>query len=499
MLARQAWVLGRNAGARGAVAARAGGYLAISNAAFVDAFAQGNQLFVFGKAGFGCLSSGPEGNVAHVFVAQSAGKALHNRIFALARLELLQLLEQILGVLARQLWILRRSGVTISAVAGHAHGGILLRAFDQIRFDHLGRFRLGSGGLGGLIGKSGGSQTGSKQKTGDEFHGESGDLRISGIQNLLILQCFMREIPSRPLLRPCGVLKMSSTPSKKSNNPGPRSKARTTVAQAQQGKASALTRTAPTYAKPAVATEPAKEAMAWLHTTRFLTTAAQLHHLPALDVPEFAFVGRSNAGKSTCINMLAQQKQLAYASKTPGRTQHINLFSIGRQGATDAVLADLPGYGYAAVAKDSKLRWQRVMANYLKSRENLAAVVLLCDPRLGLTELDDILLDVIRPRVEKGLKFVILLTKADKLNKTEAAKALSIAKLQAGGGEVRMFSALNRLGVDQMALQLRAWAAEPLVRSVDAPLAVDGADVEGEMDASLEGVGGAQDDETQSQ
>ena len=266
---------------------------------------------------------------------------------------------------------------------------------------------------------------------------------------------------------------MPSTPSKKSNNPGPRSKARTTVAQAQQGKASALTRSAPDYAKPAAPTEPAKEAMAWLHTTRFLTTAAQLHHLPALDIPEFAFVGRSNAGKSTCINMLAQQKQLAYASKTPGRTQHINLFAIGRQGAQDAVLADLPGYGYAAVAKDSKLRWQRVMANYLKSRENLAAVVLLCDPRLGLTELDDILLDVIRPRVEKGLKFVILLTKADKLNKTEAAKALSVAKLQAGGGEVRMFSALKRIGVDEMALQLRAWAAQPLVRSVDAALAGD--------------------------
>ncbi len=261
---------------------------------------------------------------------------------------------------------------------------------------------------------------------------------------------------------------MSTTPSKKSTNPGPRSKARSTVSLAQQGKDSALNRSAPQYAKAPTSTDEAKEAMAWLHTTRFLTTAAQLHHLPALDVPEFAFVGRSNAGKSTCINTLAQQKQLAYASKTPGRTQHINLFSIGRQGAQDAVLADLPGYGYAAVAKDSKLRWQRVMANYLKSRENLAAVVLLCDPRLGLTELDDILLDVIRPRVEKGLKFIILLTKADKLNKTDAAKALAIAKLQAGGGDVKMFSALKRIGVDEMALQLRAWAAQPLVRSVDA-------------------------------
>jgi len=87
--------------------------------------------------------------------------------------------------------------------------------------------------------------------------------------------------------------------------------------------------------------------MGWMHTARFLTTAAELFHLPALDVPEIAFVGRSNAGKSTCINTLTQQKQLAFASKKPGRTQHINLFSLGKQGVTDAVLADLPGYGYA--------------------------------------------------------------------------------------------------------------------------------------------------------
>jgi GTP-binding protein len=257
----------------------------------------------------------------------------------------------------------------------------------------------------------------------------------------------------------------------KSTNPGPKSKARSSIALGQQNKAAP--KPAPAYATPEGASAEEKSAVAWLHTARFLTTAAQLHHLPALDVPEIAFVGRSNAGKSTCINTLAQQKQLAYASKTPGRTQHINLFAIGRQGATDAVLADLPGYGYAAVAKDSKLRWQRVMASYLKSRENLAAVVLLCDPRLGLTELDDILLDVIRPRVEKGLKFLILLTKADKLNKTEAAKALSIAKLQAGGGEVRMFSALKRVGVDETALQLWHWSQEPLVRSAQ-PVAETG-------------------------
>jgi GTP-binding protein len=112
-------------------------------------------------------------------------------------------------------------------------------------------------------------------------------------------------------------------------------------------------------------------ASGWLHTARFLTTAPELHFLPALDVPEFAFVGRSNAGKSTCINTLTQQKQLAFASKKPGRTQHINLFALGKQGVTDAVLTDLPGYGYAAVPRQDKIRWQQVMANYLVTRENL--------------------------------------------------------------------------------------------------------------------------------
>ncbi len=169
---------------------------------------------------------------------------------------------------------------------------------------------------------------------------------------------------------------------------------------------------------------------------------------------EIAFVGRSNAGKSTCINVLTQQRQLAYASKTPGRTQHINLFALGRQNQTDAVLADLPGYGYAAVPKADKVRWQRVMANYLMTRDNLKGVVLMCDPRLGLTELDEILLEVIRPKVEEGLKFLMLLTKADKLNRSEGAKALSIARLQAGGGQVRLFSALKRQGVEETALLL---------------------------------------------
>jgi GTP-binding protein len=203
---------------------------------------------------------------------------------------------------------------------------------------------------------------------------------------------------------------------------------------------------------------PSAQALAWMHTARFLITAPRLEFLPPLEVPEIAFVGRSNAGKSTCINTLTQQKRLAFASKTPGRTQSINLFALGKQGETDAVLADLPGYGYAAVPKADKARWQQVMANYLVTRENLRAVVLLIDPRLGLTELDEILLEVIRPRVELGLRFLLLLTKADKLTRSEQAKALSIARLQAAGGEVKLFSALKRQGVEETASLLWDWA-----------------------------------------
>lgn len=214
----------------------------------------------------------------------------------------------------------------------------------------------------------------------------------------------------------------------------------------------------PADARQPVSSISAQDAMAWLHTARFLTEAPQLQHLPALDVPEIAFVGRSNAGKSTSINTLTQTRRMAFASKTPGRTQSINLFALGKHGETDAVLADLPGYGYAAVPKEAKLRWQRVMANYLISRPNLRGVVMLCDPRRGLTELDEILLDVIRPRVELGLDFLVLLTKSDKLTRVEANKALSIARLQTGGGSLKLFSALKKQGVTEVAQLLHGWA-----------------------------------------
>ncbi|MCY1370315.1 putative GTP-binding protein EngB [compost metagenome] len=133
------------------------------------------------------------------------------------------------------------------------------------------------------------------------------------------------------------------------------------------------------------------------------------------------------------------------------------------------MLADLPGYGYAAVPKEAKLRWQRVMGNYLMTRESLRGVVLMCDPRHGMTELDEILLDVIRPRVEQGLKFLVLLTKSDKLTRTEAAKVLSITRLNAGGGEVKLFSALKKQGVGEAAELLWRWVHPDDAAATPAP------------------------------
>ena len=208
-----------------------------------------------------------------------------------------------------------------------------------------------------------------------------------------------------------------------------------------------------------------KLALAWTHTARFLTTASQLVHLPATELPEIAFVGRSNAGKSTAINTLAQQKRLAFASKTPGRTQHINLFELGPKDAPDALFADLPGYGYAAVAKAAKLRWQKVMADYLEVRRSLSGVVLMVDSRLGLTDLDKQLLEFVAARVATGeIKLLVLLTKSDKLNRKEADAALRTTTEFLGGlttensdVAVTLFSALKKSGVGDVALALHDW------------------------------------------
>ncbi len=236
---------------------------------------------------------------------------------------------------------------------------------------------------------------------------------------------------------------------------------------------------APVYKKPVVVSPQAKEGLAWLHTAKFLTTASKLNQLPQGDMPEIAFVGRSNAGKSSAINALANQRQLAFASKTPGRTQHINLFTVGLlRDAPDAFFADLPGYGYAAVARGKKLVWQQVMADYLEVRRALMGVVLMIDSRHGFTPLDRQLLDFVAQRVRTGeIKLMVLLTKADKLSKREAQLATEAAQevlgefvTEASDIGVTLFSSMRRVGIEDVAEQLHGW----MKTKAPAPAAVEG-------------------------
>jgi len=208
--------------------------------------------------------------------------------------------------------------------------------------------------------------------------------------------------------------------------------------------------------------------MSKLWQARFFTTVNQLRDLPKTQVPEIAFAGRSNAGKSTAINILTNQKGLAFASKTPGRTQHINFFSIGgahvamhRKDPTnveeiEGLLVDLPGYGYAEVSGDAKLHWQKLLGDYVQRREQLAALILIMDSRRPFTELDIQMLEWFAPT---GKPIHCILTKADKLNRNESVNALRQAQQvldsyvdEEGNGfpfTVQLFSALKRIGVEE--------------------------------------------------
>ncbi len=245
-----------------------------------------------------------------------------------------------------------------------------------------------------------------------------------------------------------------------------------------------------TYSPPGAPPAPApgddndaavKRALAWAHTARFLTTASKLKELPASELPEIAFVGRSNAGKSTAINVLTQQKRLAFASKTPGRTQHINLFELGPKLVPDALFADLPGYGYAAVERSAKLRWQEVMAEYLAVRRSLSAIVVLVDARLGFTDIDLKLLGFVAPRIANGsVRLLALLTKADKLNRSQTADALRraselLGEMTSAEADVSLaaFSALSRAGVGDAARLLYEWTQAANRGVSRAPVAVD--------------------------
>lgn len=148
----------------------------------------------------------------------------------------------------------------------------------------------------------------------------------------------------------------------------------------------------------------------------FATTANELSQLPA-SAGEVAFVGRSNAGKSSTINSLTERRQLAFVSKTPGRTQHINLFWVGAR----RYLVDLPGYGYASAPQSVKAHWQRLIGDYLRQRSELKALILIMDARHPLKDVDRRLLDWFAPR-QKPVH--VLLTKSDKLSRDARARTL---------------------------------------------------------------------------
>ena len=189
-----------------------------------------------------------------------------------------------------------------------------------------------------------------------------------------------------------------------------------------------------------------------LAQANFSLSAAQAADFPESRA-EAAFVGRSNAGKSSALNTLARHNRLAFVSKTPGRTQLINFFSVG----PDAYLVDLPGYGYAKVPPEVRRRWEDFLSNYLQNRASLMGLVLIMDVRHPLTPLDWRMLDWFAPT---GRPVHILLTKADKLSRGAGFKAL---------GEVRralenrplvsaqLFSSLSRLGVEEAETVIAAW------------------------------------------
>ncbi|MDN3714517.1 ribosome biogenesis GTP-binding protein YihA/YsxC [Vibrio breoganii] len=190
--------------------------------------------------------------------------------------------------------------------------------------------------------------------------------------------------------------------------------------------------------------------------THFITSAPDIRHLPEDEGIEIAFAGRSNAGKSSALNRLTNQRALAKTSKTPGRTQLINLFKVDE----NCHIVDLPGYGFAQVPLELKKKWQRSLGEYLQRRECLKGLVVLMDIRHPMKDLDQ---QMIFWAVDSGIPVQVLLTKADKL-KSGARKAalLKIQKDAEGfGGDVNVeaFSSLKGIGVDQLRARLDTWFA----------------------------------------
>ena len=177
--------------------------------------------------------------------------------------------------------------------------------------------------------------------------------------------------------------------------------------------------------------------------TKFIQSASNITESPEDIGSEVAFVGRSNSGKSSAINVIVNQKNLARISKTPGRTQLINFFEVDDQHR----LVDLPGYGYAKTSKKQQKEWGFMISEYLKYRQTLKGVIMIIDIRRGLMELDHAFLDFYLP-LNKPLH--VLLTKSDKLKKQACKKSFdSVQSIVGSVASVQLFSSLKKSGAEE--------------------------------------------------
>ncbi|MFO7285743.1 MAG: ribosome biogenesis GTP-binding protein YihA/YsxC [Gammaproteobacteria bacterium] len=184
---------------------------------------------------------------------------------------------------------------------------------------------------------------------------------------------------------------------------------------------------------------------------KFLTSASSPGGFPRDEVPEVAFVGRSNSGKSSAINAITGDKKLARVSKTPGRTQLVNFFEV----APGRRVVDLPGYGFAKVAPSVREHWRGLIDAYLRRRPNLKGLCVTLDIRRGVTELDRTMLDWAE---SLRLPLLLLLTKADKVSRNEAARQRGGVQREAPPGSfIVVFSALTGQGVDEARAVLDRW------------------------------------------
>ncbi len=204
-------------------------------------------------------------------------------------------------------------------------------------------------------------------------------------------------------------------------------------------------------------------------SAKFVMSVADIEGLPDSELPEIAFAGRSNAGKSTSINCICRQSRLAFSSKTPGRTQLLNFFELSvkgekpRERISKGYLVDLPGYGFAKAAPETRKTWENLVGGYVVGREQLKGIVIVMDARRPFMPADEFLLDFLLPREDLAIHF--LLNKSDQLKTTEKRASMEMARKRAaelaGNITYQLFSGLKKEGIQELQDVLTGWLGLP--------------------------------------